>query len=579
MTTDATGQMPRWLSYAVTFILGLAFGITLFSITWNNALDGKIKEFTFELVSLKETVAHNVLVSNDIINSLNAFISANPKLSGQQFNLFSQEILSQHPFIKAVIYYPWVKKTEVDAFNKRLSDYTGSASHRLEPTKNTSEIDYYLPVLFQVSRDVNVLSPGHDINSDNIFSDVIRSMFLPDASAPVPSVFTNDKGVNYGIFKVLFRDDHSSISENMDKAIKGVISIIVEPADIFGQNTLPSDLAVTLHTESPSISGRQLLYNKEINSAVSEGWLISTLSTENKIQLPSYSINLNISKNIYWDDVEKKLIYIALFIGAGVTLLLIALVRAKDLQAKELRERNIMIERTVDEQTKELAWARDTAIKGTLMKSEFLASMSHEIRTPLNAIIGMSELLSETKLTDEQEKYISVFRRAGNTLLSLVNDILDLSKIEAHQLSLEEIKYNLVDVIEESVEIYALKAAEKKVELVGRVDPLVNNYRLGDPTRLRQILLNLISNALKFTEQGEIIVNVSNSEKEDDPDQVVFSVRDTGIGISEEKLQSIFESFTQADSSTTREYGGTGLGLTISKSLVELMHGKIWVES
>jgi len=262
----------------------------------------------------------------------------------------------------------------------------------------------------------------------------------------------------------------------------------------------------------------------------------------------------------------------------------VALFRAKDLQAIELRERNIVIERTVNEQTNELAWTRDKAIEASLTKSDFLASMSHEIRTPLNAIIGMSELLSETKLTDEQKKYISVFRRAGDTLLSLVNNILDLSKIEAHQLKLEEIPFNLVDVVEESVEIYALKAAEKKVELVGRVDPLVNNHRLGDPTRLRQVILNLISNALKFTDHGEIIVNVTNPEgghdlDEDDLDQLIFSIKDTGVGIPEKKLDAIFDSFTQADSSVTRKYGGTGLGLTISKNLVELMEGEIKVKS
>ncbi len=209
------------------------------------------------------------------------------------------------------------------------------------------------------------------------------------------------------------------------------------------------------------------------------------------------------------------------------------------------------------------------------MKSDFLASMSHEIRTPLTAIIGMAELLSETKLSSDQDKYVKVFRKAGDTLLSLVNDILDLSKIEAEQLILEHISFDLLDVIEESVEIYAIKSAENHVELISDFEPKSNMQRTGDPARLRQIILNLISNAIKFTKDGHILLMVRAT----DPDEVQISVTDTGIGIPEDKLEAIFASFTQADSSTTRKFGGTGLGLTISKRLVEMMNGRIWVES
>jgi two-component system sensor histidine kinase/response regulator len=223
--------------------------------------------------------------------------------------------------------------------------------------------------------------------------------------------------------------------------------------------------------------------------------------------------------------------------------------------------------------------AKEAAEVANRAKSEFLANMSHEIRTPMNAIIGMADLLWETSLTAEQRKYLRIFRRAGGTLLSLINDILDLSKIESGHLELDSVDFDLNEVIDRALEMSAMRANEKSLELVCRIAPDVPCALIGDPTRLIQIFVNLIGNALKFTDKGSVVVQVTNDEPAPPSGAIRFSVSDTGIGIPVDKLSAIFTRFTQVHHSSTKQYGGTGLGLAITKQLVEQMNGRIRAES
>jgi two-component system sensor histidine kinase/response regulator len=344
-------------------------------------------------------------------------------------------------------------------------------------------------------------------------------------------------------FRKLFEQSNDAIFIHQAGRIIDVNQRACEMLDYSKEQLLTREIADLYPNEGYTESSKKTNAPGGLNSSI-ESILFETLFT----RADGTVVDVEISSNII--DREKKIIQ-------GI---------ARDITERKRTE-------------VELRKAKEEAETANRAKTEFLASMSHEIRTPMNAIIGMADLLLETELTPEQQQYVQVFQSAGENLLNIINDIIDISKVEAGHVHLETIAFDLNDIIESICDVTAVRAHEKGLELVSNIMSNVPTDLLGDPTRLRQILVNLIGNAIKFTEKGEVFIQIESHKAKKEKVEILFSITDTGIGMSAEQMGTIFDAFTQADSSTTRKYGGTGLGLAISKQLVELMDGHIQVKS
>ena len=527
-----TGGPPVAVYYASASILGLAFTLVLLILAWNAAKDEQERAFARETLAAQERLSTRVRDLDRLLAQFTSLLQQG--LSRPALSRLCERARRNEPALDAVAILRAVEADDhpspqtlcgpPDGWPTREAMQSAIAafpeSRESFPLRGSREAGEQHPVLVQ-----RWLATGHT-------GDVL----------------------------VMLRVRASAL-------LQGV--------------PLPPGLALLLEMESRGPLGRVTLMERNPIIRKSGSLEPQPLSDVQSSEFTNYSVRLELRRPWTLKQFDVGMLASALILGLGVTLLMLALARARELRIRELALRNAVIEAQVADQTQELAAARDEALVAARAKSDFLARMSHEIRTPLNAILGSLEALMNMQATPEQSSLLRMCGRAGEGLLILVNDVLDLSKIEAGQLQLERVEYSPREVMEEAAGMQALQAAGKGLVLITDLAAALPLVCIGDPVRLRQVLLNLLGNALKFTQHGKVVLKAWVEDEENSTAVPVlhFQVRDTGIGIPPEKLETVFERFAQADSSTTRRFGGTGLGLSISRQLMEGMGGRLWAEN